>query len=272
VLTITIVGIAAIPFLVFGLFCAMLFGKAVVLATVGRRCTPFLSINPPLHTAVGVLVGGVIVLALYTIPIVGFLMYHLVGVLGLGVVIYTILLAVRASRNERARVSASVAAAPGNGNDPPSPGADPGQTSNEPLGARASPAAPAVNFLGCPRAGFWIRMGALVIDAILVGIVLHWLRDFHDLELIGLGVYGAVMWKLKGTTVGGVVCNLKVVRLDGREIDWPTAVVRALGCFLSLAVIGLGFFWIVLDADKQSWHDKIAGTVVVRVPKGVSLL
>ena len=43
---------------------------------------------------------------------------------------------------------------------------------------------------------------------------------------------------------------------------------RALGCFLSLAVVGLGFIWIAFDGAHQAWHDKIAGTVVVRVPKG----
>jgi uncharacterized RDD family membrane protein YckC len=60
--------------------------------------------------------------------------------------------------------------------------------------------------------------------------------------------------------------------MDGREIDWETAIIRALSCFLSLAVAGLGFFWIAFDPDHQAWHDKIAGTVVVRVPKGVSLV
>jgi uncharacterized RDD family membrane protein YckC len=36
--------------------------------------------------------------------------------------------------------------------------------------------------------------------------------------------------------------------------------------------VGLGFLWIAIDSERQSWHDKIAGTVVVRAPKGVSLL
>jgi uncharacterized RDD family membrane protein YckC len=90
--------------------------------------------------------------------------------------------------------------------------------------------------------------------------------------LISLAIYGATMWKLKGTTIGGIVCGLKVVRVDGRPIDWPTAWVRALSCFLSLIVVGLGFVWVVIDDDKQSWHDKIAGTTVVRVPKGASLV
>jgi uncharacterized RDD family membrane protein YckC len=35
---------------------------------------------------------------------------------------------------------------------------------------------------------------------------------------------------------------------------------------------GLGFVWVVFDSERQSWHDKIAGTVVVRAAKGVSLV
>ena len=71
---------------------------------------------------------------------------------------------------------------------------------------------------------------------------------------------------------GGIICGLKVVRLDDRRIDWGVAVVRCLGGFLSLAIAGLGFIWVAFDDEKQSWHDKIAGTTIVRVPKGTPLL
>ena len=115
-------------------------------------------------------------------------------------------------------------------------------------------------------------MLALLIDAVIVGVVFNVLDHHTRLQLLALAAYGAIMWKLKGTTVGGIVCNLKILRVDGREIDWSTAIVRALGCFLSLIVCGLGFIWIAFDPGRQAWHDKIAGTVVVRVPQGVSLL
>jgi len=115
-------------------------------------------------------------------------------------------------------------------------------------------------------------MGALLLDVVLIGIVLHQFWGGPRLELLALATYGAVMWKLKAATIGGIICGLQVARLDGRPIDWPTAIVRALSCFLSLAVVGLGFLWIAIDSERQSWHDKIAGTVVVRAPKGVSLL
>ena len=87
-----------------------------------------------------------------------------------------------------------------------------------------------------------------------------------------LATYGAILWKLKGATVGDIIFGLKVVRVDGRQMDWVSAAVRALACFFSLIVIGLGFFWIAFDREKQGWHDKIAGTVVVRMPKGISLV
>ena len=123
-----------------------------------------------------------------------------------------------------------------------------------------------------PRAGFWIRMAALLIDILLVVFLTGMLHHSHDLELVVLAAYGAMMWKLRGATVGNIVFDLQVVRLDGRAIDWETAIVRALSCFLSLIVAGLGFIWIAFDGNNQAWHDKIAGTVVVRVPKGVSLV
>ena len=157
---------------------------------------------------------------------------------------------------------------------PPPAASDPGGGASA-TGASASsppPAPAAVISSTLPRAGFFIRMAALLLDALLVAVVLHILRADGDTELIVLAAYGAVMWKLRGTTIGGIVCGLRVVRLDGRPIDWPTAVVRALSCFLSLVVAGLGFLWIAIDAEKQSWHDKIAGTVVVQAPKGSSLL
>ena len=133
-----------------------------------------------------------------------------------------------------------------------------------------SPAAGAAT--AYPRAGFWIRMVALFIDLVLVSVLVHIVLDSGKAHLLLLAAYGAVMWKFKGATLGGMIFHLHVVRLDGRPMDWSTSIVRALGCFLSLFVAFLGFIWIAVDADRQAWHDKIAGTVVVRLPQGVSLV
>jgi uncharacterized RDD family membrane protein YckC len=120
-------------------------------------------------------------------------------------------------------------------------------------------------------------MGALFIDAVIIWAVVRLLLNFPQegsdrIGVLMLAAYGAIMWKVKGTTMGGIVCNLHVVRLDSRPLDWPTVCTRALGCILSICALGLGFFWIAVDAGKQAWHDKLAGTIVVRVPKGTPLV
>jgi uncharacterized RDD family membrane protein YckC len=149
-------------------------------------------------------------------------------------------------------------------------GAHGGRSQSPPPPGGSAPASIAAASL--PRAGFGIRMAALLIDIVLVAVILSIVFDDHDYMLLFLAGYGAAMWKLRSTTIGGIVCNLQVVRLDGRPIDWSTAIVRALSCFLSLVAAGLGFIWIIFDDGRQAWHDKIAGTAVVRVPKGIPLV
>src|SRR3984957_2386418 len=95
-LFVTVIGIPAVPFVVFVLFLAGLFGKAVMLAWLGRRITGWRAEGPMSHPAVAVLIGGVLVLLLYLVPVIGFLVYKLLGLLGLGAVVYTVILAARA--------------------------------------------------------------------------------------------------------------------------------------------------------------------------------
>lgn len=261
-LCVTVIGIPAVPFVVFGLFCAGLFGKAVMLAWLGRRLTGNRGAGPASHPAVAVLIGGILVMALYLVPVLGFLVYKLLGLLGLGAVVYTVILAARAHQTAKEGSRGPAAVHPPG----PAPAAEAAQAQ-----AQAAQAPPPIT-AALPRAGFWIRMAALLLDALLVGFLMGVLHHVYHLELLVLAAYGAVMWKLRGSTIGGIVFDLGVVRLDGREIGWETAIVRALGCFLSLAVAGLGFFWIAFDDHKQAWHDKIAGTVVVRVAKGAPLV
>ncbi len=260
-LILTGVGIVAVPFLAAGLFFAGFFGKAVMLAWIGRRVTRLLGLD---HPALAVLVGGVIVLGLYTVPILGLVLYKLMGWIGLGVVVYTLLLGMK---REKPAAPPLVPPAPG----APAAEAAAGQPALVvPAGALPPPVgSPAATL---PLAGFWIRTAALLIDCILIGLIMALFHAHGKLVVLALAAYGAAMWKLRGTTIGGIVCSLKVVRLDDREIDWSTAIVRALGCLLSLAVLGFGFIWVAFDDQKQSWHDKIAGTTVVRLPKGGSLV
>jgi len=60
------------------------------------------------------------------------------------------------------------------------------------------------------------------------------------------------------------VFNLKVVRTDGSGLTITQALIRYVGLFLSFICFAIGVIWVAFDADKQGWHDKIAGTYVVR--------
>jgi uncharacterized RDD family membrane protein YckC len=257
------VGIVMLPFLIVGLFCVSLFGKAVMHAWLGRRVTRYFGDGPMKHAAVATLLGSVMLLLLYTVPFLGFFLWKALDVLGLGVVIYTLILRMR--REKASPVVPPVAPVP------PRPGPD------APLGAEfnpeaaAAPVPPVIPVSALPRAGFWIRLAASLLDTVIVGVAVG-LTHAQPWFVLVFMAYCMVLWALKGTTIGGSVCGLKVVRLDERKVDWMVAIVRALAGFLSLAVAGLGFVWVAFDRDRQSWHDKIAGTLVVRPPKGVSLL
>ncbi len=282
-LAITGVGLFVVPFLVVGMLVASLFGKAVILGWMGRRITRLAGDGSLNHIALAVLLGGMLVLGLYLVPVVGFIVFNLLAWIGMGVVIYTLILGMKREKP----VPVAAAAANVSPAEPPlvagmaagmaGAGAVAEDPVSSPFTAPVPPVAtppPMVSAATLPRAGFWIRTAALLIDLVLVAVVTslaHLHRDGAFMMLL-LAAYGAAMWRLRGTTIGGIVCGLKVVRIDNREIDWTTAIVRGLGCFLSLAVAGLGFIWVAFDDEKQSWHDKIAGTTVVRVPKGMSLV
>ena len=266
VLTLTLViGFVLLPLFSLGLFFAAIFGKIVMLAWLGRRFTKLLGDGPLAHPVFGVLIGGVVMLLLYTVPIGGFVLYKLMGILGLGVVVYTLIQMFKASRPPKPAVVAAAPVAAGIAT---------------PLAGEAPPPVaavlpPVISSATLPRAGFWIRLAAVVLDAILIGMMCGFLDNIwsgFSVFPFWFAVYCAAMWATKGTTIGGIICSLKVVRLDDRPIDWGVAVVRTLGGFLSLFVAGLGFIWVAFDDEKQSWHDKIAGTTIVRVPKGTPLL
>jgi uncharacterized RDD family membrane protein YckC len=67
-----------------------------------------------------------------------------------------------------------------------------------------------------------------------------------------------------------MICQLRVVRLDGKRLEFPESLVRGLTGIFSLVVAGLGFLWMLWDVEGQTWHDRVAGTTVVKVPRTVA--
>lgn len=131
---------------------------------------------------------------------------------------------------------------------------------------------PVEEMLALPRVGFWPRLGATFLDLVLVAFVTAALLQAADFFPLIWIIYHVAMWSWRGTTLGGIVFSLRIIRLDGRAPDFTVALVRSLASCLSFVVAGLGFFWASWNPEKQSWHDLIAGTVIVKTPRSLPLI
>ncbi len=131
-------------------------------------------------------------------------------------------------------------------------------------------------------AGFWIRAFALIIDNIVFGLILT-----IPLLMLGVGTDAAALsegiptsifvlyallvfailalWVYKGATPGKMLTKTKIVDAStGDNLSWGKAILRLLGYIPSQLIFFLGFIWVAFDAKKQGWHDKIAGSVVIK--------
>ncbi len=137
---------------------------------------------------------------------------------------------------------------------------------------RQQPAAPqSTGGASGPRAGFFTRFGAWFIDALIVGIVGFVIRlgigpaagGLIGLVL-GVAYYGYLEGSNSGQTIGKRALGIRVIDFNtGGPIGFGRAVIRYFGRIVSAIPCLLGFFWMIWDKEKQTWHDKIAGTVVV---------
>ena len=132
-------------------------------------------------------------------------------------------------------------------------------------------------------AGFWIRVAASLIDTLLLMIIivplLTWIfgpdyflgasSAFSAFDFFLNYIFPAlaiiVFWIYKSATPGKMVLKLTIV--DARTGGKPTTgqlIGRYFGYYVSTIPLLLGLIWVGIDKRKQGWHDKLAGTVVVR--------
>jgi uncharacterized RDD family membrane protein YckC len=141
--------------------------------------------------------------------------------------------------------------------------------------AEPPPVAPSGSILSFSHATFFERLAAFALDAVLIAILAQivrldrlfgeWSPD-GNLLLVALA-YHIAFWTWKQTTLGGIICQLRIIRVDGTPMRFAEAFVRALSGIFSLILVGAGFLWILRDPERQAWHDRIAGTFVVNVPR-----
>jgi uncharacterized RDD family membrane protein YckC len=127
-----------------------------------------------------------------------------------------------------------------------------------------------------PRASWGARALAILIDAIGVGIIAAAISSvlgsgtestqYEGLSVLFQAAYFTYFWSAagKGQTLGSRALNIRVVKTDGSYLDYAGAFLRYIGFVISCAAFLLGVIWAAFDAQKQGWHDKIAGTFVVK--------
>lgn len=117
-------------------------------------------------------------------------------------------------------------------------------------------------------AGFWLRVGAFLVDMLLI-VPTAYLAQLSALPVIGglltwwlyFSLFESSRWQ---ATPGKRLLGNKVTDVNGVRIDFRRASLRFFAKILSAAIIGIGFLMVGLTRYKQSLHDMIANTLVVR--------
>ncbi|AKH69415.1 putative membrane protein/domain [Spongiibacter sp. IMCC21906] len=132
-------------------------------------------------------------------------------------------------------------------------------------------------------AGFWVRTAAAVIDTILIFIIIvpmltliygqaYWISEsvfvgFWDIAFNYLlpALVVILFWIYKSATPGKMAFKLSIVDAKtGAKPSNGQLIGRYFAYYISILPFFLGIIWVGIDRRKQGWHDKLAGTVVVR--------
>jgi uncharacterized RDD family membrane protein YckC len=117
--------------------------------------------------------------------------------------------------------------------------------------------------------GFWIRVGAYLIDSLVIGFTLivaqYFVGEWVALLWVASLLYFPIMESGAGQgTVGKQALNLRVTDLQGRRLSFARALGRTFAKVLSSFLLCIGYLMVALNRRKRALHDVVAGTLVVR--------
>jgi uncharacterized RDD family membrane protein YckC len=131
--------------------------------------------------------------------------------------------------------------------------------------------------------GFWPRVAASIIDAIILFVIqflfqmaLAPLLSFKDLAAIGLALalnllsmamgacYEVFLIHRYGATLGKMALGVKVVRPDGSLISVGRAFGRYFAKMLSAIILCIGYLMVAFDSESRGLHDMICDTRVIK--------
>lgn len=90
-----------------------------------------------------------------------------------------------------------------------------------------------------------------------------WLFRIYLLAISAL--FFAAFWS-RGETLGMRAWRLRIVASDGMPPGWGRCLLRFGAAVVSWAALGLGFLWVLVDPERQAWHDRWSGTRLLRLP------
>ena len=119
--------------------------------------------------------------------------------------------------------------------------------------------------------GFWERFGAAFLDGLIL-IIPNYLVLFLAGDIIGNVLSLVMSWLyyaflesgMAQATLGKRAMGLKVITTDGQKISFGQASGRYFGKILSAIILLIGYLMMIWDDKKQTLHDKIANTLVVK--------
>lgn len=130
-------------------------------------------------------------------------------------------------------------------------------------------------------AGLIRRLAAMFYDALLVSAIListiTLMVVLTNTPVAGPNVLGllilesfaffAYFWIFRGQTLGMLAWRLSISAGSGYQMTFSQALLRYFGALLGFAAFGLGYLWILVDAQKRAWPDLISDTRVLYTPK-----
>ncbi|HEX4603657.1 MAG TPA: RDD family protein [Candidatus Angelobacter sp.] len=120
-----------------------------------------------------------------------------------------------------------------------------------------------------PYAGFWMRVGAYLLDIVILVIPLFILSLLPLLgiviDIVGIWLYFALQESSeRQATIGKRALNIYVTDLQGRRISFGQATGRHFSKIISSIILGIGYMMAGFTEKKQALHDMIAGTLIKR--------
>ncbi len=117
-------------------------------------------------------------------------------------------------------------------------------------------------------AGFWLRFSAFIVDGIILSVPMYIIKSAFPqiapfLNLIICALYFIVFISMAGKTPGKMFFGLKIVRSDLKPVGWKESILRFICTILSQILFFGGYIIMLWDKNRQTLHDKIAGTYVI---------